>query len=287
MNGFIGVTSREWFTYLSGTNVQGEINFWRKNTNNFKVLVKGEPFFFIVKNEKGVRGERAVLGKATYERFEVLEVEEAWNKYGVANGDKDKESFLTRMEDMFGRGENKDEIGCIILSDFQVFDNPVYLSNTDIEFANSIVSGKGIEEIEINEILKQAFSTMDDVLNKLNEIDRIGLTEDDMGFPEGKLKLRQHLVRERNSKVVRLAKKYYLKEHGKLVCEVCGFDFIRTYGSIGEGYIEGHHTRPVSEMNENERTQIEDIALVCSNCHRMLHRRRPWLLIDKLKELLI
>jgi predicted HNH restriction endonuclease len=77
-----------------------------------------------------------------------------------------------------------------------------------------------------------------------------------------------------------------LQLHGKLKCEVCQFDFKDHYGDIGEGYIEGHHTKPISEMNENELTILEDIALVCANCHRMLHRKRPWISKDKLKELI-
>ena len=56
------------------------MNFWRKNTANFNVLTQGDPFFFLVKNEKGVKGERAVLGKGTFVRFEVLKVNEAWDK---------------------------------------------------------------------------------------------------------------------------------------------------------------------------------------------------------------
>ncbi|MDM5358816.1 HNH endonuclease [Peribacillus sp. ACCC06369] len=67
---------------------------------------------------------------------------------------------------------------------------------------------------------------------------------------------------------------------------MCRFDFKEHYGDIGEGYIEGHHTKPISEMGEDEQTKIEDIVLVCANCHRMLHRRRPWLSINELKELL-
>ncbi|MDO6448998.1 HNH endonuclease [Oceanobacillus profundus] len=118
------------------------------------------------------------------------------------------------------------------------------------------------------------------------EADDVGFTEDDEGFPEGKLILKQHLVRERNSKIIKLAKERFIQQHGKLFCEVCEFDFKARYGNIGEGYIEGHHTRPISEMTENEETKVDDIALVCANCHRMLHRKRPWLTINKLKELL-
>jgi putative restriction endonuclease len=115
----------------------------------------------------------------------------------------------------------------------------------------------------------------------------INLTEDDISFPEGKKKLVQHLVRERNPKVIRLAKKIFkAKNNGKLFCEVCGFDFFEFYGEIGEDYIEGHHTVPISDLTDEHKTKVEDIALVCSNCHRMLHRKRPWLTKDQLKELL-
>lgn len=287
MKGYIGVTAREWFTYLSNSNGMNEVNFWRKNTNNFNVLTTGEPFYFLVKNEIGVRGERAVLGKATFERFEVLTVSEAWNKYGNGNGDESKDSFIARMNEMFETDTNNGQIGCIILSDFKPFDNAVYLSEVGIEFKNSVVSGKGITETEVNIINEYGFGTVGSVMRKLNEANNIGFTEDDEGFPEGKLILKQHLVRERNSEVIKLAKERFKQRHGKLYCEVCGFDFVEHYGDIGEGYIEGHHTKPVSEMNENEETKVEDIALVCANCHRMLHRKRPWLSINELKQLLV
>jgi predicted HNH restriction endonuclease len=286
MKGYIGVTSRQWFTYLAN-NHEGvnEVNFWRKNTSNFNVLTKGEPFFFLVKNELGIKGERAVLGKATYERYEVLTIEEAWNKYRNANGDEVRESFITRMNDMFDTDKYMDEIGCIILSDFKEFDNEVFLSNIDVEFKNSVVSGKGITETEVNAILEYGFTSVGNVVRKLSDLERIVFTEDDEGFPEGKLELKQHQVRERNPEVIKLAKKRYLDLHGKLICQVCEFDFKAHYGDIGEGYIEGHHTKPISEMVEDEETKVEDIAMVCANCHRMLHRKRPWLSVDELKQL--
>jgi 5-methylcytosine-specific restriction protein A len=28
------------------------------------------------------------------------------------------------------------------------------------------------------------------------------------------------------------------------------------------------------------------LELVCSNCHRMIHRRRPWLTIEQLRSIL-
>ena len=36
----------------------------------------------------------------------------------------------------------------------------------------------------------------------------------------------------------------------------------------------------------NEKTKIEDIVMLCSNCHSMVHRRKPWTTKEDLKKLL-
>ena len=108
------------------------------------------------------------------------------------------------------------------------------------------------------------------------------------GFPEGKLKERLHRSRERNPEIIRAAKQLALERDGKLNCACCGFNFEVAYGLHGRGFIEGHHTKPVSTLHAGgELTRVEDIALVCANCHRMLHRRRPWLELDQLSSLLV
>ena len=65
-----------------------------------------------------------------------------------------------------------------------------------------------------------------------------------------------------------------------------GLIFVERYGPKGNGYIECHHTKPVSELLPNEKTNMDDLVLLCSNCHRMVYRTRPWLSIDELKNLL-
>ncbi|WED23528.1 HNH endonuclease [Vibrio sp. JC009] len=107
------------------------------------------------------------------------------------------------------------------------------------------------------------------------------------GFPEGKHKERLHKSRERNSNLIKEVKNDALARDGRLLCQCCGFDFEKQFGDLGKGFMEAHHTKPVSElMPEGDKTRKEDIALVCSNCHRMLHRRRPWLDMASLKELI-
>lgn len=104
-------------------------------------------------------------------------------------------------------------------------------------------------------------------------------------FPEGKIVERRHKARERNSELIESAKKIFKKTNGHLNCQICNFNFEEYYGTLGKDFIEAHHTIPVSEMTEGYQTKIEEIALVCSNCHRILHRRRPWLKIDELKKI--
>lgn len=106
------------------------------------------------------------------------------------------------------------------------------------------------------------------------------------GFPEGKIVERIHKSRERNFKLIETAKLNFKNKHGRLFCEICGFDFEKKYGAIGKSFIEAHHTIPVSEMQPNHITKIEDIALLCSNCHGMVHIRRPWLKMKELTDLI-
>lgn len=96
---------------------------------------------------------------------------------------------------------------------------------------------------------------------------------------EGKRVLRKHLIKERSTKLV-FAFKQSLSSYK---CCVCDFDFEETYGRIGAGFIEVHHTKSVSSLKEDEKVNIKDLVAVCPNCHRMIHRRVPMLGWRKLK----
>lgn len=98
---------------------------------------------------------------------------------------------------------------------------------------------------------------------------------------EGGILLRQHLRRERNPKI-RRAKIADAKRRGiPIACEICDFDFGRTYGPRGTDYIECHHRTPL-HVSGPTKTRLEDLALICSNCHRMIHRTKPWLTVEEL-----
>src|SRR5262245_16651827 len=119
-------------------------------------------------------------------------------------------------------------------------------------------------------------------------VDPTGVAElaEEEEFPEGKVLYRLHRLRERNRDLVRLAQEKAMDEHGRLPCAACAFDFAAVYGEIGRGFIECHHLLALADLLAEKATRLSDVALVCPNCHRMIHRKRPWLSLDKLSDLL-
>ena len=78
-----------------------------------------------------------------------------------------------------------------------------------------------------------------------------------------------------------------IKIHGTR-CMVCDFDFEEAYGELGKDFIEVHHTKPLYSLeDEVEINPEEDLVCLCSNCHRMIHRRRDKILtVEELKEIM-
>lgn len=107
-----------------------------------------------------------------------------------------------------------------------------------------------------------------------NELPPLPIDVDDFDVHEGALLVGRHLRRERDPGL-RRRKIAAVKAAGlPIACEVCRFDFEQTYGERGSGYIEVHHVLPLHISGE-ARTRLGDLALLCSNCHRMIHRS-PW-----------
>jgi hypothetical protein len=100
---------------------------------------------------------------------------------------------------------------------------------------------------------------------------------------EGAAKLVTHFVRERNRTIVAAKKADAMAKGGTLGCEVCGFDFAATYAELGADYCEVHHRTPLAEARGEVETKLRDLAIVCSNCHRMLHRETPFLTVEQLR----
>ena len=130
---------------------------------------------------------------------------------------------------------------------------------------------------KIAQAIRQGINSgqLQDAYEELPDID--DPDDEEEGTKEGRLLLKKHFYRERDRKKRQQKIDQYKKaNNGKLACETCGFDFGAVYGEHGDGYIECHHIVPLSESGETT-TKLADLILICSNCHRMIHRRSPWL----------
>jgi 5-methylcytosine-specific restriction protein A len=82
-------------------------------------------------------------------------------------------------------------------------------------------------------------------------------------------------------------RKKAIKIHG-LTCKICNFNFEENYGERGADFIEVHHCKPIYTFGGQAQTvdPRTDLVPVCSNCHRMIHRRSDQILtIEKLKDM--
>ena len=86
-------------------------------------------------------------------------------------------------------------------------------------------------------------------------------------------KFRLHKRVERNHNLIKA-----VKRTKGYTCEACGFNFEKRFREIGRGFIEAHHLTPISKL-EGTKIQLDpskDFAVLCSNCHRMIHKSE-WL----------
>ena len=102
---------------------------------------------------------------------------------------------------------------------------------------------------------------------------------DDEIFTEGERFTTEQEFRSRNSLLIKKKKKL-----SNYKCEICGFDFYEVYGDIGYEFIEAHHLIMVS--SGKRKSTLNDISLICSNCHSMVHRRKPPYSIEEIKQIL-
>lgn len=160
------------------------------------------------------------------------------------------------------------------------------LTNPIINLENNLGLTEAETQDEVWSLFQNHFcpNINDQIFKPKNPVGEFGESEGDKIIREH---IRQELTR-RNSKIVQLAKEQaLLKGKGIILCECCNFDFLKTYGKHGIGFIECHHKIFVS--TGQRITTITDLALVCSNCHRMLHRKNlanEHYTVDELKKLI-
>ena len=120
---------------------------------------------------------------------------------------------------------------------------------------------------------------LESIRNLKSAEDEVDIDSEDSGVREGDAKLIWHLARERDKSIVKEKKSRAIAD-GQLNCEVCNFSFQKKFDV---DFIECHHRTPINEGGRI--TKLSDLALVCANCHRMLHKHidGEYLSVEKLQ----
>jgi hypothetical protein len=69
-------------------------------------------------------------------------------------------------------------------------------------------------------------------------------------------------------------------------CEICEFRFENRYGILGKDCLVAHHLNPIGRRRKAIVTKMEDILLVCPNCHAVAHNEIPPVVPSKLTKML-
>lgn len=117
VNGYIGLTDPDWYSFLSALSRVDEVNFWQPHGGrNFRALRQGEPFFFKLRAP-----HKAIAGFGFFERFESLPAWLAWECFAEMNGAPNFETMIERIlrlrgEEGAGVRAGDFQIGCVMLS---------------------------------------------------------------------------------------------------------------------------------------------------------------------------
>ncbi|PAU94367.1 hypothetical protein CK503_06060 [Aliifodinibius salipaludis] len=215
---------------------------------------------------------------------------------------KDKKYENDRLDDRphyFGKGE----VGEIIkdsssnrkyfaeIKNYEKFKSSVHFKNEDGSYIENIPESKqknyfwdGVREIAestYKQILSKAEINSNESYKQFSSSK--GYDKDFESHEEGNKKERYTTDYERNP----INRQKAIDYHG-LDCEVCGVNFQERYGELGKGFIHVHHIKPISEYNKSFRPDIKnDFAVLCPNCHAIIHRpKKKTLSIEELRKLI-
>jgi len=145
---------------------------------------------------------------------------------------------------------------------------------------HKVATGKGLGNVSKTDrsvwaelgLRRQEVASIADLIRrslKVTDLENYSITDEE-DFFEGRLLTTLHKTKERHRKIrgKLLASR---RRRGALSCDMCQCKSISTKPAFEDASFEAHHTLPMS-MAMERRTQLKDMALLCANCHRLLHR---------------
>lgn len=88
--------------------------------------------------------------------------------------------------------------------------------------------------------------------------------------------------RHRNSKLRQTA-----LQNARGICECCEVNFGREHDGLGRHCLVVHHKKQLKDTQEPKETKLSELAVICANCHMMIHSNRDKALkIEQLRKIL-
>lgn len=157
------------------------------------------------------------------------------------------------------------------IKDTQGFDRALfaYLDSGDTALRSALEQKAAVSDLaQIRDVFGASFVDLESLDKQV--ADDLESFKEEEGVLEGGRKERLLSYFERDPKLRADA----IKIHGTS-CIACGFNFEAAYGVRGKNYIEVHHIVPISTLPEPSTIDPRnDLTVLCSNCHRMVHRKR-------------
>ncbi|TYP95241.1 EVE domain-containing protein [Fodinibius salinus] len=229
--------------------------YWTANQLTDQMQLGDQIFIWRAGNQSGAiaKGEISELPK---ERSEIKNKEALGHDLWT---DQEDEPSTTKVGIKVFEARLTPEEGMILRSEIK--DHPKFSS------AHIITAPQGT----VFNLQKSEFNFLNSLWNFENS--EVEGSAKNLSVYEGAKSLHKHYKRERNQKIIDEKKSQFKKDNGTVFCEVCSFNFKEKYpNELAEDFIEVHHLNPISDRKEEVKTTLDDLILICANCHRMVHR---------------
>jgi 5-methylcytosine-specific restriction enzyme A len=209
-----------------------------------------------------------------------IELREIFNPSGedaeILRGRND-DKFSQIVRNLVSHHTLDQRLGFTILDTSERANSAHVLSEQGLKYLNDNI--QSLESLLSNNL---GYTETIDGITKINEAHSTGkkvtIYDENILISEGRKRNISTQVYERS----KLLRDRAIESHslnGEIVCEACGFNFHKTYGEIGKGYIEIHHQKPICQYDDADFSKfisdaIKDLIPLCSNCHRIIHRKK-------------
>jgi hypothetical protein len=133
-------------------------------------------------------------------------------------------------------------------------------------------------------LLTGYYLTPKNILTLVNELNQISdeINTSGITYIEGAVTIKSVNAYERNPEARKCCIAYY-----GAICVACNFDFEKTYGKAGQGYIQVHHLLPLATLPTGYAINpVKDLVTLCANCHAVAHRKQPPYTVIEIKTMI-